>query len=647
VSDEDRQRLPRQRPDGTQVGREDGDDAAARPAGAAAQARRRRRITRMRRRLLLAEAVADLSHQALTAQEPDELLRQSLQVAVDVVGAEYGTAVRRLSNGQLRVAKELGPQPLLPGTILPLAAERSYVLTVVESASPFVSADLRHDPRVTPPEPLLRRGVVSGLAVPVRGSQAVVGVLAVHSRHQRWFDRHDVAVLKALASVVATAWEQAVHREQLGHQALHDPLTGLANRILFMDRLEHVLTRRADGDDRGDTNDAAVMLVDLDDFKRINDSFGHAAGDELLKAAAHRLRSAVRPQDTIARLGGDEFGVVCEDVADEADAVGVATRMRTVCAEPVDLSGSVQSVSASFGITLSRRTGAPPRDAEALLAEADAALYRAKALGRGEVQVFDENLRSTARQRRQLETELSAGLERGEFRLHYQPVRRSGDLRPVGVEALLRWEHPTRGLLMPGEFMPTAEQSGLLAPLGRWVVHTACSQVARWQQRGAKDPLWVAVNVSPRQLGDAGLPAAVATAQSDAGLAEGSLVLELTESALMPGDAAHREALVALRETGARLFLDDFGTGYSSLTHLTELPVQAVKIDRSFVTGMPANRRHAAVVSALIALSAQLDLRVIAEGVETSEQLQALRDMRCQAVQGFLLDLPKDDPDVL
>jgi diguanylate cyclase (GGDEF)-like protein len=646
VSSEDVQRLPQQRPVVGDSLLDAGDAASQEPFRTGAQGRRRRRVSRLHHRVQVAEAVAELSHQALTAQEPDELLRQSLQVAVDVVGVEYGTAVRRLSNGQLRVAKELGPQPLLPGTILPLAVERSYVLTVVDTERPFISADLRNDPRVTPPGPLLNRGVVSGLAVPVRGSEAVLGVLAVHSQDHRRFDRHDVAVVKALAAVVATAWEQATHREQLGHQALHDPLTGLANRTLFLDRLEHVLAHRPESG-HADPNQAAVMLVDLDDFKGINDGFGHVAGDELLKVAAHRLRSAVRPQDTIARLGGDEFGVLCEGVPDASDAVDVATRMGSFCAEPVELCGSMQSVTASFGITLTRPSTDRSRDVATLLGEADAALYRAKDLGRGRVQVFDATLRRATSRRRAFEAELKAGLERGEFRLHYQPVRRTGDLHPIGVEALLRWEHPSRGLLMPGDFIPAAEQSGLLVPLGKWVVRTACRQVAGWQrQLPGEDPLWVAVNVSPRQLGDADLPAVVAAAQQEAGLARGSLVLELTESALMPGDETHREALTQLRETGVRLFLDDFGTGYSSLTHLTELPVQAVKIDRSFVAGIPTNRRHTAVVSALIALSAELDLRVIAEGLETREQLEALRAMRCQAVQGFLLDLPTADPDV-
>ena len=615
------------------------------PAGAAVASTSRRLTGAWHRRVAVAEAVAELSHRALAAVQPDDLLRESLRVAVEVVGSDYGTAVRRLPDGQMRVAAEFGPSPLPPGTILPLAPDRSYVVRVVETGEPFVSADLRCDPRVAPPGPLLARGVVSGLAVPVRGAHQVLGVLALHSQHRRRFGRDDVAAASALASVVATAWEQVSQRERLGHQALHDPLTGLANRALFLDRLDHALARRQPA---ADPASVAVMLIDLDDFKGVNDSYGHAAGDALLTAAARHFDALVRPEDTIARLGGDEFGLLCEQVPDEGTAVRLAYRLQEACARPVVVAGASLSVSASIGITWSGRAAAAQPGAATLLAEADAALYRAKAQGRGRIEVFDERLQRATRSRRQLEAELQAALEREEFRLTYQPVRRSGDLHVLGVEALLRWQHPSRGLLLPGEFVPTAEHTGLLGPLGAWVLRTACAQAARWQQDPARrgDPLWLAVNVSPRQLDDPQLAETVADALSASGLADGSLALELTESALLAGDDDHRTTLRKLRETGASLFLDDFGTGYSSLTHLTQLPIQAVKIDKSFVAGLPGNARDAAVVSALIALSAQLSLDVIAEGVETAEQLRSLRLMDCPAVQGFLHDRPAADPEL-
>ncbi len=614
--------------------------------GAAAASTSRRLTGTWRCRVAVAEAVAELSHRALSAAQPDDLLRESLRVAVEVVGSDYGTAVRRLPDGQMRVAQELGPAPLPPGTLLPLAPDRSYVMRVVETGEPFVSADLRCDPRVAPPGPLLARGVVSGLAVPVRGAHRVLGVLALHSRHRRRFGRDDVAAASALASVVATAWEQVSQRERLGHQALHDPLTGLANRARFLDRLDHALARRQPAAHPPGAANVAVMLIDLDDFKGVNDSYGHAAGDHLLTVAARRFDALVRPEDTIARLGGDEFAVLCDQVPDESTAVGLAHRLQEACAPPIVVAESSLTVSASIGLTWSGRPASSPRGAAVLLGEADAALYRAKDQGRGRIEVFDERLQRATHHRRRLEAELQAALEREEFRLTYQPVRRCGDLRVLGVEALLRWQHPSRGLLLPDEFVPTAERTGLLVPLGEWVLRTACDQAALWQQDWERhgDPLWLAVNVSPRQLDDPRLPETVAEALSVSGLADGSLALELTESALLAGDDDHRSALAQLRETGAQLFLDDFGTGYSSLTHLTQLPIQAVKIDKSFVAGLPRNRRSAAVVSSLIALSAQLDLEVIAEGVETAEQLRTLRLMRCPAVQGFLLDRPAPQP---
>jgi len=615
-------------------------------AGAGMTLWNRRLTARLRRRAVVAEAVAELSHRALAADEPDALLREALRVAVDVTGADYGTAVRRLPDGGMRVAQELGPEPLPPGTILPVAPQRSYVMRIVETGEPFVSADLRTDTRVTPPVPLLSRGVVSGLAVPVRGGQAVMGVLAVHSRRRRTFGADDTDAVCQLAAVVATAWEQAEQRERLGHQALHDPLTGLPNRTLFLDRLDHALTRRPPPGQPAQGADVAVVLIDLDDFKAVNDTFGHAAGDHLLTVAAGRFHDVVRPQDTIARLGGDEFALLCDPIPDEAAAVRLAHRLRAACAEPVTAGGSNLVLSASFGVTWTGGTPTDVRTAAGLLGEADAALYGAKESGRGRVQVFDEGLRRSTRRRRQLESELEESLANGEFRLHYQPVRRVGDLGVAGVEALVRWQHPGRGLLAPGHFIPTAERAGLLVPLGEWVLRTACERAATWQHDRALTPSvpWVSVNVSPRQLDDPRLPDTVAAVLASTGLEPGRLALELTESAILAGDDDHHTALSRLRETGVLLFLDDFGTGYSSLTHLTQLPIHAVKIDRSFVAGLPGNRRSAAVVSSLVSLGAALDLDVVAEGVETVHQLDALRSMRCPAVQGFLLDRPGPEP---
>jgi diguanylate cyclase (GGDEF)-like protein len=342
------------------------------------------------RRATVAEAVAELAQRALQAAKPEDLLREALMIAVTVMGADYGTALRQLPDGGMQVAGEMGPYPIATGTVLPIAPARSYSLEVVTSGRPFLSGDLRTDPRIAPPGPLLARGVLSGLAVPIMGSRGVLGVLALHSGQLDRFSSDDVADAGALADVVRVAWEQAEHLELLSHQAMHDPLTGLPNRTLFFDRLYRALDRRPPGPRRPHTARVAVMLVDLDDFKLVNDRFGHAAGDTLLVHAGQRLSEAVRPEDTVARLGGDEFAILCEQLPDRQTALDLARRVQTAGGQRLDVPDADIAVSASVGLAL----GYPgqPGPAEDLLREADAALYHAKKHGRGGLHVFDIDL---------------------------------------------------------------------------------------------------------------------------------------------------------------------------------------------------------------------------------------------------------------
>lgn len=341
------------------------------------------------RRAAVAEAVAELAQRALRAAQPQDLLREALTIAVTVMGADYGTALRRLPHGGIQVAGELGPDPIPPGTTLPIAPAKSYSLEVATSGQPFLSDDLRTDPRIAPPGPLLARGVVSGLAVPILGSRGVLGVLALHSAQLARYGPDDVADAVALAGVVSAAWEQAERVELLHHQAMHDPLTGLANRALFFDRLHRALDRRPPGpfDHPQTGGSVAVMLVDVDDFKAVNDTYGHAAGDELLVTAAHRLSEAVRPQDTVARLGGDEFALLCEQLPDDHTALELARRVQAACAWQLRLPSVPVTVTASVGLALGR-TG-QPEPAEDILAHADAALYQAKEHTRGGLHVFE------------------------------------------------------------------------------------------------------------------------------------------------------------------------------------------------------------------------------------------------------------------
>ena len=332
--------------------------------------------------------MAELAQRALRAAQPQDLLREALTIAVTMMGADYGTALRRLPDGGMQVAGELGPDPIPAGTVLPIAPAKSYSLEVAASGQPFLSDDLRTDPRIAPPGSLLARGVVSGLAVPILGSRGVLGVLALHSATPARYGPDDVADAVALAGVVSTAWEQAEQFELLNHQAMHDPLTGLANRALFFDRLHRALDHRPPrpGDPHADSR-VAVMLVDLDDFKSVNDTHGHATGDRLLVATANRLLEAVRPQDTVARIGGDEFALLCEQLPDDETALGLAWRVQAACAKQLTLPSPSVNITASVGLALGHPGQAEL--AEDTLGHADAALYQAKEHMGGGLHVFD------------------------------------------------------------------------------------------------------------------------------------------------------------------------------------------------------------------------------------------------------------------
>jgi diguanylate cyclase (GGDEF)-like protein len=595
----------------------------------------------LQRRALVAEAVADLGRRALSATEPDELLQAAVAAAVGLLETDYGTALRRLPDGRLRVAAELGPDALPTGLILTVAHSGSYALHVLNSGEAFTSTDLRTDPRIANPVPLLERGVVSGVAAPVMGAGGALGVLAVHTRRRRSFTSTEVAVVQTLANVVAVAWEQAANHELLHHQTLHDALTGLPNRALFLDRLRQALVRRGAG--KLDSSESVtVMLLDLDGFKQVNDTYGHAAGDAVLRTMAERFSAAVRPDDTVARFGGDEFAVLCE-VPDEKTALVVGQRILTAAAEPLGSESAPMSVGASLGITIVTGANRHEVSVEGLLAEADTALYGAKRAGRGRLEVFNETTKAEAQAQLQLENELRHAIEAEQLVLHYQPIRATAGRQLLGVEALVRWDHPRRGMLAPAEFLPLAERTGLIVPLGRWVLSRACEQVGHWQREAGLATV-VAVNVSPRQLDDPNLAQHVESVLRDNAMAAGTLTLELTESALIDGGDETLDVLCSLRAAGAQLTLDDFGTGYSSLVHLARFPIATLKIDRSFVAGLGQDRRSEAIVSAVIALGNELDVGVVAEGVETEHQLSELTKLHCYAVQGYLLDLPRPLP---
>jgi diguanylate cyclase len=470
----------------------------------------------------------------------------------------------------------------------------------------------------------------------------LVGVLAPASVYNhpdavahpwRWAMIHGGFVLAAsVAHIVAWRTNE--------NQLLRDPLTGLPSRVLFLNRLSGAVDRLQ----RRPGRQAAVLFLDLDRFKVINDSLGHPAGDQLILAVAERLQHSLRRQEMIARFGGDEFAVLCEDLRDEEDAVAVAERLLKSFGLPFHLAHGDVVSSASIGIALAVDA---EQDAEDLIRDADAAMYRAKQAGGGRLMLFDDVTRQRALDRLHTEHALRQAIEREEFRVYFQPEVSVETGAIVGVEALVRWQHPDRGLLPPADFIALAEETGLIVPIGKWVLHEACGHARRWQlARADAPPLTVRVNVSARQLAGDKLVGTVAAALAETGLDAANLCLEVTESVLIEDPESSTETLVALKALGVQIAVDDFGTGYSSLEHLRRFPIDSVKIDRSFVRGLPESSEDVAIVGAVIELGHALNLSVVAEGVETSDQLGNLQNAGCDTAQGFLFSRP-EHPDVI
>ena len=448
------------------------------------------------------------------------------------------------------------------------------------------------------------------------------------------FSDDDRNFLEAVAALLGSAIGRIRTETELNHQALHDPLTGLANRTLLRDRLTAALAHI--GDDRPAI---AVLFVDIDNFKVINDSLGHDQGDQLLMAMASRLRSEMRPGDTVARFGGDEFVVLCNGIDNEAEATKISKRISAIAATPFRLNGREHVVTLSIGIALahSRHTSAVE-----ILRDADAAMYEAKHAGRARTTVFVDSMRTSAVHRLETELALRNGITHGELCLHYQPIFGIDTGTLAGLEALVRWNHPTDGLISPADFISIAEETDLIVVLGEWVLTEACRQVQTWRCAYPEfSGITVAVNLSGRQITEPSLIETVAGILEASGLPPGNLVLEVTESVLMADAEAAVMVLHALKNLGVRLSIDDFGTGYSSLSYLKKFPLDILKIDRSFVDGLGTNDDDDAIVQATISLARSLGLQTVGEGVETPAQLHALRRLRCDKAQGYLLGRPE------
>jgi diguanylate cyclase (GGDEF)-like protein/PAS domain S-box-containing protein len=576
-------------------------------------------------------AVARLGGRALKDGDPDALMREAVSLMTEIEGVQ-GACIWEIGRDGRRLALRSGLEDRVIGSERASAGRDSHAGAALDSRLHVIVDDWCSERRFSMPPALRVLEVRSSLAVLIDGKEQPFGVLDIHSTEPNRFTPQDVHFVQASANVLADAIERHVADQALRYRVLHDSLTGLPNRLSFVDSLTDALKRStASGSPVG------TLFLDLDNFKLINDSMGHHAGDELLRAVAPRLRAHLRPGDIVARFGGDEFGILVDRLADEDEAVAIADRIAAAFAEPYPIDGVDHFVTASVGIAVALPSSREPVDADLLIRDADAAMYRAKERGRARCELFDAEMRAGALRRLEVERELRHALERDELELHYQPVVSLSSGEITGLEALVRWRHPERGLLDPGDFIPVAEDTGLIEPIGRWVQENACRQVLEWHElRPDQRPFDVSVNLSARQVTHRDLPASIDEILSGTGLDPVHLRLEITESVLVDESATATGALEALSELGVGLVLDDFGTGYSSLAYLNRFPFDGLKIDRSFVDALGVEQERTAIVEAIIGMARALSLDVFAEGVENEAQLSELGRLGCDYAQGHL-----------
>ena len=492
---------------------------------------------------------------------------------------------------------------------------------------PIVVEDYPADPRRIPDVAV--DGLRAIISAPIYQRGELVGALSLGTRrsNRRYSEMERDAVL-AFAEHAGLALNDAKAAEETAHQAFHDPLTGLANRALFLDRLIHAKTRAARSGGM-----VGVLFADLDGFKTVNDSLGHAAGDQLLIIAAQRLASVVRPTDTVARFGGDEFAILIEDAKEPITAARLARRALEVLEKVIEIDGREVFVTASIGVSAGLE-----EEPEELLRRADLAMYEAKGQGKGRYELFQSHMHEAMAQRLELEQDMRGAAEREEFVLHYQPIVRLDTGAVVGVEALLRWMHPSRGLIGPEEFIPIAEDSGQIHALGRWVLREACERIVDWG--GEHGPLHLTVNLSSAQLRQASIVREVAEVLDATGLDPGRLTLEITETVLMDVSTSNLERLTALKKGGVRLAVDDFGTGYSSLQYLRRFPIDWLKMAKFFVDGVDSSDSQSRLARAIVNLAHSLEIEVIAEGIESAQQAAVLSELGCIWGQGFYYSPP-------
>ena len=585
----------------------------------------------LQRALAQQAVVARLGERALQDGDPETLMEDAVRLIGEVDGVDCA-CIWEVGRDGRRLNLRAGLDGELIGAGRRVSAARdSHAGAALDAGTHTIVADWATEERFTMPPVLRVVGAASSLAAMIDGKDHPFGVLDVHTSEPHGLSPKDVPFVQAAANVLADAIERHAADRALRHRVLHDSLTGLPNRLSFIDTLTEALRRAS-----ASGSPVGILFLDLDHFKLINDSLGHHAGDALLRAVAPRLRAHLRPGDVVARFGGDEFGILIDRLADEGEAIAIADRVAAAFTQPFSIDGVDHFVSASLGVAVAR-AAEQSVNAELLIRDADAAMYRAKEGGRARCVLFDAEMRAGAIRRLEVERELRHALERGELELHYQPVICLRDGEITGLEALLRWHHPERGILDPAEFVSIAEDSGLIEPIGRWVQERACLQALEWhRQRPDSRPLDVAVNLSARQVAHRDLSTGLAEIIARTGLDPAHLRLEITESVLVEESAAAISSLEELDEVGVRLVLDDFGTGYSSLAYLNRFPFHALKIDRSFVDALGIEQERTAIVEAIIGMARALSLDVIAEGVENEVQLAELQRLGCDYAQGHL-----------
>ncbi len=577
-------------------------------------------------------ALAELGRRAVEGAPVPDMLRVTANLAATTLQAPIATIFELCGDELMELRADFG-WPSSSRHPIPIAPDSQAHYMLSDPEGNIVVHDYADETRFTPAELLMSQGIRSSVAARIGSAANPFGIISVHSREPGCFVASDEMFVNELAHILTLAIEQDRHAMWLAKKAFHDDLTGLANRALLRDRLEHALRRS-----QRSSSTVTLLLLDLDGFKLINDSRGHAAGDRLLADVAERIRAQVRGGDTPARIGGDEFAVLVEDSNSET-ATALAERILDTLREPFTSAEGNLFVRASVGIA---DNSEPSVDADELLVRADLAMYAAKAAGRDRHQTFTPAMRAELHIRHQLHDDLRTALADGQFVIHYQPLvdLLTGELE--SFEALIRWQHPEQGLVGPDKFIPAADETSLIIPIGRFVLNEACRQLAEWRSDGIVGPaVRMGVNVAARQLYEPDFPTDVQSALDASGVPAENLTLELTESTLLSDTTFAQHRLQRLRNLGVRIALDDFGTGYSSLSYLRSLPVDVVKIDKSFVQELHHDTSSGDImVRSIITLCHDLNLEVVAEGIEHKQQLNRTLDMGCDVGQGFLFARP-------